>query len=68
MIASLLVPQLISTGAFGRNQFAYMLERNARDGLAQLVLTSLCLFGKERKVAVYCSDMSGAFDKFNFRI
>ena len=39
VIASLFVPQLILTGAFGRNQFAYMPERGARDALAQLALT-----------------------------
>ena len=67
VIASLFVPQLISSGAFGRNQFAYMPERGARDALAQLVLTWICLFWKKRKVAVYCSDVSGAFDKVNSR-
>ena len=45
-IAALFVPQLIHNGAFGRNQFAYMLERGARDALAQLVLPWISLFGK----------------------
>ena len=67
VLAALFVPQLISTGAFGRNQFAYMPERGARDALAQLVLTWIRLFGRKRKVAVYCSDVSGAFDKVNSR-
>ena len=39
VIASLFVPQLICTGAYGRNQFAYMEERGARDALAQLLCT-----------------------------
>ena len=67
VIASLFVPQLIHTGAYGRNQFAYMPERGARDALAQLVLTWISMFGKQRKIAVYCSDVSGAFDKVNSR-
>ena len=67
VIASLFVPHLISSRTFGRNQFAYMPERSARDALAQLVLTWICLFGKKRNVAVYCSDVSGAFDKVNSR-
>ena len=67
VIAFLFVPQLISSGAFVRNQFAYMPERGARDALAQLVLTWICLFWKKRKVAVYCSDVSGAFGKVDSR-
>ena len=67
IIASLFVPQLIFTGAYGRNQFAYMPERGARDALAQLVLTWISLFANKRKIAVYCSDVSGAFDKVNSR-
>ena len=67
VIACLFVPQLISTGACGRNQFAYMPERGARDALAQLVLTWISLFGNNRKIVVYCSDVSGAFDNVNSR-
>ena len=67
VIASLFVPQLIWTEAYGRNKFAYMPERGARDALAQLVLTWISMFSKRRKIAVYCSDVSGAFDKVNSR-
>ena len=63
IIASLFVPQLIFTGAYGRNQFAYRPERGARDALAQLVLTWISLLANKRKIIVYCSDVSGAFDK-----
>ena len=45
VIASVSVPQLIYTGACGRNQCEYMLELGARDALAQLVLTWISLFG-----------------------
>ena len=50
---------------FGRNQFANIPERSARDALAQLVLTWICIFGKKRKVPVYYSDVFEAFDKVN---
>ena len=54
VIASLFVPQLIYSGAIGRNQFAYMPEQGARDALAKLVLTWISLCGRQRKIAVYC--------------
>ena len=67
ILVCIFVPQLITTGAFGRNQFAYTPERGARDAIAQLVLTWLVQFGRKKKIAVYCSDVSGAFDKVNSR-
>ena len=67
VIACLAVPQLIWTEAYGRNQFAYMPERGARHALAQLVLTWISMFSKRRKIAMYCSDVLGAFDKVNSR-
>ena len=42
-----------------------MPERSARGALAQLVLTWIYLIEKKRKVAVYCSDVFGAFDNGN---
>ena len=65
--ARIFVQQLISTGAFGRNQFAYTPERGGRDAIAQLVLTWLVHFSRKKKIAVYCLDVSGAFDKVNSR-
>jgi hypothetical protein len=56
-------PYLSSISAFGPNQFAYTLGRGARDALALLVLTWVQALGTGRKIAVYCSDVSGAFDK-----
>ena len=67
VLASLFVQQLIRISAFGYNQFAYMPERGARDALAHLVATWISLFGRKRKIGVYCSDVSGAFDKVNAR-
>ena len=51
------------SGAFGPNQFAYSKGRGARDALLFLILTWLQAFANGQKVGVYCSDVSGAFDK-----
>ena len=56
-------PYLSAVSAFGPSQFAYTLGRGARDALALLVLTWVRAPGTGRKVAVYCSDVSGAFDR-----
>ena len=47
----------------GPNQFAYQKQRGARDALAYMVLTWLQGFNRRLKFAVYCSDVSGAFDR-----
>ena len=47
----------------GEHQFAYKPGRGARDALALLVLTWIAGFDKGYKYAVYCSDVSGAFDR-----
>ena len=49
------------------NQFAYQRARGARDALAYMVLTWLDGFNKKSKFAVYCSDVSGAFDRVSTR-
>ena len=56
-------PYLVSISAFGPNQFAYTVGRGARDALALLMLTWIQALGARRKIAVYCSDVSGAFDR-----
>ena len=47
----------------GKNQFAYTKERGARDVLALLALKWVWTLDRGRKIAVYCSDVSGAVDK-----
>ena len=47
----------------GFNQYAYRKQRGARDLLALLVLTWLVGFEHGRKFCLYCSDVSGAFDR-----
>ena len=54
---------LTSSTCTGNNQFAYKQERGARDALAFLVLTWLEGFCRKVKFALYCSDVSGAFDR-----
>ena len=50
------------TVAFGPNQFAYMKGRGARDALAFLVVSWILALQQRKKVGVYCSDVSRAFD------
>ena len=54
---------LASAACTGESQFAYKRERGSRDALAFLVLTWLEGFCRKVKFALYCSDVSGAFDR-----
>ena len=56
-------PYLSSISAFGPRQFAHTLGRGARDALAILALTWVKALGTGRRIGVYCSDVSGAFDR-----
>ena len=49
----------------GPNQFAYQRARGARDALAYMVLTWVNGFKRGMKFALYCSDVSCAFDRVN---
>ena len=42
-------------------------RRNARDCLALLVLRWISALNERKKIAVYCSDVSGAFDRVDIR-
>ena len=59
----LLMPYVSLWNCAGINQFAYTKKRGARDVLALLVLKWVRILDKGRKVAIYCSDVSGAFDR-----
>ena len=63
LLRHLFMPFIAKTVSFGPNQFAYTKEREARDALAHLVLVWLKALSKGRKITVYCSDVSGAFDR-----
>ena len=62
------MPYLSDTVAFGPNQFAYTKQRGARDALPLLALTRMSVLVNGFKVAAYCSDVSGAFDRVNLEI
>ena len=62
-LASLFLPDLIDVGAFGANQFAYKPKHGARDAILLLVLRWLLAFMQQLRIGIYCSDVSGAFDK-----
>ena len=47
----------------GANQFAYQRERGARDALAFMLFTWIHGFNDKLKFTLYCSDVSGAFDR-----
>ena len=63
VLLSLLTPFLEASGAHGANQFAYRKKRGARDCLAAMSLQWISSMNRRQKTAVYCSDVSGAFDR-----
>ena len=63
MLGALFIGRMSTPEAIGPNQFAYIKERGSRDALAYLILSWLMAFLEKARVAVYCSDVSGAFDK-----
>ena len=59
LIGSLFLPFLHFSCAFGASQFAYTPGRGARDALLYYVLSWICAINFGKKVAIYCSDVSG---------
>ena len=57
----LLMPYVSRWNLAGINQFAYTKKRGARDVLALLAAKWVKILDKGRKIAIYCSDVSGAF-------
>ena len=57
------LPTLSCEKSIGSNQFAYTKGRGARDALAYLVLSWLQAFRQKCSIALYMSDVSGAFDR-----
>ena len=60
---TLFIERLSAPVVIGPSQFAYIKNRGSRDALAYLVLSWLLSFMEKARVALYCSDVSGAFDK-----
>lgn len=63
LVKSMLMPFVSRTIACGANQFAYTTGRGARDVLALLVMVWLQALADGKKIAVYCSDVAGAFNR-----
>ena len=63
LLLPMLVPHNSHTVAFGPTQFAYTTGRGARDALVYLTMSWVLVLNRRKKVAVYCSDVSGAFDR-----
>ena len=63
LVALLWVPAISKSLGFGHRQFAHMKGKGSRDAVALLVCKWMLAFLKKKRVAVYCSDVSGAFDK-----
>ena len=62
-IGLVFLPILSSPQSIGENQFAYTKKRGARDAILFLVLPWLAAFREKASVALYMSDVSGAFDR-----
>ena len=60
-------PQL-EDKAFGQAQFAYRKRHGARDAVLYYVLSWIAGLNDGKKIGVYCSDVSGAFDRVDSEI
>ena len=60
LLAELFTPHLLRTVGTG---FAYTPGRGARDAILYFILEWITAFSQRYRIAVYCSDVSGAFDK-----
>lgn len=63
VMADFLRPMFARHNAFGPRQFAYARGRGYRDALALMTLSWLRGMERGNLIAVYCSDVSGAFDR-----
>ena len=63
VIGRLFLPKLQASGVFGSKQFAYSTGRSHLDALALSALSWLLSLERGHLVALYCSDVSGAFDR-----
>ena len=64
-IGELFLPFLEIINAAGPNQFAYRKNRGFRDALAFNLMVWIFLLRTGHKIALYCSDVSGAFDRLS---
>ena len=65
VVKVMLDPYLELPMAQGPFQFAYRKERGARDALLFAAVSWLLAFNEGNKVALYCADVKGAFDRID---
>ena len=63
IIGKLFLPQLQKTGVYGPRRFAHTPERGYKDALLVCVCTWILALSQKKRIAIYCSDVAGAFDK-----
>ena len=61
-------PFIVDNVHAGPNQFAYICGRGARDAIALLATAWISASNGRMKIGLYCSDVSGAFDKVDKNI
>ena len=63
LIGLSLLPYISHPLRTGSHQFAYVKQKGSKDALAILTLSWIAALNDRRKIAVLCSDVSGAFDR-----
>ena len=63
LLGRFLLPFFEATDAYGPNQFAYAKGKGCKDALATNVLQWIWWLHLGYQIALYCSDVSGAFDR-----
>ena len=63
LLGRFLLPFFEATDAYGPNQFAYAKGKGCKDALATNVLQWIWWLHNGYQIALYCSDVSGAFDR-----
>ena len=65
---TLAVTHIEKNDLFGSNQFAFRKGRGARDAIALLTISWIAALNGRCKIGLYCSDVSGAFDRVDSEI
>ena len=68
VLGGLFLPYLEASGSFWPNQFAYSCGRGWQDALALNTLRWIHAISAGRRVGLYCSDVSGAFDRVSSKL
>ena len=57
------LPTMMASNGFRYRQFAYTPKRGYKDALALCVNKWIAALSERKRVALYCSDVAGAFDR-----